>query len=242
MTPSECANYAFMPAPQASLRVQGTDLRYPVRRIYCVGRNYADHAREMGADPTRERPFFFMKPADAVREAGARIAYPPRTADLQYEVELVVAIARAGSDVPAGRALDHVFGYGVGIDLTRRDLQSAAKKAGHPWDSGKGFDGAAPVSELRRASDIAPPVSSEIRLSVNGTVRQSGTTRNMIWSVPEIIAELSALFELRPGDLVFTGTPSGVGSLQPGDVLAAEIDGVGRLDVCISGSKRSSSP
>jgi fumarylpyruvate hydrolase len=219
--------------PQASVGVHGCHTPFPIRRIYCVGRNYAAHAREMGADPIREKPFFFMKAADSVRANGVVIAYPPRTSDLQHEVEMVVALAHGGQNIDVGVAMQHVFGYAVGIDLTRRDLQAAAKQAGHPWETGKSFDGAAPMSDLRIASTIPPPTSNGIRLSVNATLRQTGSTADMIWSVAEIIAELSTLFELQPGDLIFTGTPSGVGPLHPGDRILAEIDGVSSLSVAI---------
>ncbi|WP_114394855.1 fumarylacetoacetate hydrolase family protein [Oleisolibacter albus] len=214
---------------QPSLAVAGGDGRFPVRRIYCVGRNYADHAREMGADPVREPPFFFMKPADAVMPDGADIPYPPGTANLHHEVELVAAIGATGRDVAVEKALDLVWGYGVGNDLTRRDLQGQAKAKGHPWDVGKGFDHSAPVSPLRPVTEIGHPATGAIALSVNGTLRQQGDLGDMIWSVAEIIAHLSRLFVLQPGDLIFTGTPAGVGAVVAGDVIEASIAGVGRL-------------
>lgn len=211
---------------QPGLAINGTSARFPVRRIYCVGRNYRAHALEMGADPDREAPFFFMKPADAVRPSGATIAYPPRTQDLQHEVELVVAVGRAGSNLQVADALQLVFGYAVGLDLTRRDLQGAAKKAGQPWETGKCFDGSAPVGELLRRVEAHVAPEDTISLAVNGAECQRGTLGQMIWSVPEILVELSQLFELQPGDLVFTGTPDGVGPLRVGDSLEAR---AGRL-------------
>jgi fumarylpyruvate hydrolase len=233
MTAEQLDEYVLPPAPRTGVRVKGTARLFPVRRIYCVGRNYAEHTREMGANPARDQPFYFMKPADAVRASGAVIAYPPHTTNLHHEVELVVAIARGGADIPATRALEYVFGYGVGIDLTRRDLQGVAKKSGQPWDTSKGFDGSAPVSDLCQASEIPPPADNDILLSVNGALRQQGCTRDMILSVADIISDLSTFFELRPGDLIFTGTPSGVGPLRPGDEVIAEIEGVARLSVRI---------
>jgi len=212
-----------------TVAVGGSADRFPVRRIFCVGRNYADHAREMGGDPTREPPFFFMKPADAVSADGEDVPYPPGTANLHHEVELVAAIGAEGRDVPAGRALDLVWGYGVGNDLTRRDLQGAAKAKGQPWEVGKAFDRSAPISVLRPVAAVGHPARGAIRLSVNGTVRQQADLSDMTWSLPEIIAHLSALFTLMPGDLIFTGTPAGVGPLVRGDRVDAVIEGVGTL-------------
>lgn len=211
-----------------TVAVCGTAQRFPVHRIYCVGRNYADHAREMGANPEREAPFFFCKPADAVVMNGSAVPYPSRTDDLHHEIELVVAIGRAGRNIPAKQALDHVWGYAVGNDLTRRDLQAVAKKSGRPWDTGKGFDASAPIGSLRpvAAGHVA---HGRIWLRVNGKMRQESDVREMIWKTPEIIAELSSLFELQPGDLVFTGTPAGVGPLLPGDRLEGGIDGLESL-------------
>lgn len=207
--------------------------RFPVRRIVCVGRNYADHAREMGADPDREAPFFFTKPADAVVTDGNPIAYPSRTRDLHHEVELVVAIGVGGSDIAPVRALEHIWGYGVGIDLTRRDLQTVAKQQRRPWDMAKGFDGSAIVGTIAAASAIGHPASGSIVLSVNGAVRQSGDIADMIWAVPDLIAELSTYMALRPGDLVYTGTPSGVGAIDRGDAVQALIAGVGTLRAAV---------
>ena len=216
-----------------SLPVVGTEDRFPVRRIYCVGRNYAAHAREMGADPNREPPFFFTKPADAVLPDGAPLPYPPRTHALHHEVELVVAIGRGGRDIPAEAALDHVFGYAVGLDMTRRDLQQAAKEKGHPWDMGKGFDHSAPIGSVAPVAAIGHPSDAVIRLTVNGTVRQEGTTADMIWTVPETIAYLSGLVALAPGDLIMTGTPEGVSAVVPGDVMDGDVAGVGRIQVAV---------
>lgn len=212
--------------------VHGSDALFPVHRIYCVGQNYAAHAREMGADPEREAPFYFMKPADAVIASGATIPYPPRTADLQHEIELVVALGRGGRDVPVADALSLVFGYAAGVDLTRRDLQAAAKKAGAPWDTAKAFDSSAPVAALSPAG--APLVAGAIRLSVNGVMRQNGDIGDMIWRPAEIVAAASRLWALKPGDLIFTGTPSGVGPLQRGDAVLAEVEGLEPLRFTIS--------
>ena len=220
------------PPPRPFVDVAGGG-RFPVRRIYCVGRNYAAHAREMGGDPDREPPFFFTKPADAVTHA-AVVPYPPRTADLHHEVELVAAIGRGGRDIPVASALDHVFGYAVGVDLTRRDLQAAAKKAGRPWDVAKGFDASAPVSPLRAVAGGAHPATGRIELAVNGETRQTGDLADLIWSVAEVVAELSTLFRLEPGDLVFTGTPEGVGALRRGDAVHGRIEGVGELRFTVS--------
>lgn len=219
--------------PRPSLAIAGSTERFPVRRVYCVGQNYRAHALEMGANPDREPPFFFMKPADAVREDGATVAYPPATSDLHHEVELVVAIGRAGSDIAPAAALGHLFGYAVGLDLTRRDLQTAARRVGRPWETSKAFDGSAPIGPLLKAAGRALPSSSAIRLRVQGEVRQEATLAQMIWPVPEIIAQLSTLFELQPGDLIFTGTPAGVGALAVGDSLEAAIDGLPSLVVRI---------
>ena len=216
--------------PRPSVPVAGSDAAYPVRRIYCVGRNYAAHAREMGADPNRDPPFFFMKPADAVASAG-RLAYPRDTANLHHEVELVVALGRGGVDIPVENALDHVFGYAVGIDLTKRDRQNEAKAAGQPWERSKAFDHSAPVSPLVPLGPHQAPVSGRIALAVNGAVRQDADLADMIWSTAEIISRLSHIWTLQPGDLVFTGTPEGVGPIAFGDVLEARIQDVGGLRV-----------
>ncbi len=222
---------AFPALPPAQVPVAGSDLSVPVHRIYCVGRNYAAHSREMGGDPDREEPFFFCKPADAVVPGGGRIPFPPATGNLHHEVELVVALAKGGADIAEDRALECVYGYAVGLDMTRRDLQDVAKKASRPWDMAKGFDNAGPISLIRPASEIGHPHTAAITLHVNGTLRQSSTLAHMIWSVPESIAYLSRLVELAPGDLIFTGTPDGVQAVKAGDRLDARIEGVGELTV-----------
>jgi len=196
--------------------ISGSEQRFPVRRIYCVGRNYADHVREMGNDPSRDLPFFFGKPADAVVGSG-RLPFPSHTAELHHEVELVVALHAGGAHVPVTDAAAMIFGSAVGIDLTRRDLQAEAKKSGRPWDMAKGFDHSAPIGPLRPG---IPPAVGSISLSINGQARQSGDLRDMIWSVAEIIAALSAYVELAPGDLIFTGTPAGVGPIKRGETVA----------------------
>jgi fumarylpyruvate hydrolase len=217
--------FAFPPPPAPSAAIADSDQRFPVHRIYCVGRNYAEHVREMGGDTQREAPVFFTKPADAVVANDAAIPYPPRTANLHHEIELVVAIGRGGRDIHEDRALEHVFGYAVGNDLTRRDLQAASKKQGLPWDTSKGFDYSAPLSAIRPASR-GHLSRGRIWLTVNGQTRQESDLAEMIWTVPEVLAELSTLFELAPGDLVFTGTPAGVGPLKPGDRIEGGIDGL----------------
>ena len=211
--------------------VVGDTATFPVRRIYCVGRNYAAHAREMGADPTREAPFFFTKPADAFVLDGATLPYPQATRNLHHEIEFVVALKSGGANVPVDTALDLVYGYGVGLDMTRRDLQNAAKAAGKPWDMGKGFDRSAPITAIRPATAIGHPSKGAVWLKVNGEVKQTGDLADLIWSVPETIAYLSGLVELAPGDLIFTGTPEGVGPVVAGDLLEGHIDGVGDLTI-----------
>ncbi|HWI80128.1 MAG TPA: fumarylacetoacetate hydrolase family protein [Ramlibacter sp.] len=215
----------------ASLPVEGSDARFPVGRIYCVGRNYADHAREMGHDPDREPPFFFMKAANSVVESGSTIAYPVGTKDVHHEIEMVVAIGKGGKNIPVEKALEHVWGYAVGLDMTRRDLQGEAKKMGRPWEMGKSFDESAPISPLRPASKIGHPAKGAIWLKVNGQVKQQGDLAMQIWSVPEQINYLSNLITLQPGDLIFSGTPAGVGPVKAGDKLEGHVDGVGELVV-----------
>jgi fumarylpyruvate hydrolase len=226
-------SFVIPPSPQPSIEVAGSDERFPVHRIYCVGRNYAKHAREMGMDPDREPPFFFSKPADAVVANGTPVPYPPRTSNLHHELELVVAIGAGGRDIPIDGALAHVYGYAVGLDLTRRDLQFAAREQGRPWDVSKGFDHSAPVSALRPAAEMGHVEQGAIWLEVNGETRQRANLSEMIWSVPEIVAELSTYYELRPGDLIFTGTPEGVGPVQRGDSLVGGIDGLDTLRITI---------
>lgn len=213
---------------QPTVAIAGTDDRFPVRRIFCVGQNYADHAREMGSDPDRQQPFFFTKPADAAVANGTTLPFPSLTQDLHHEVELVVALGAGGKDIAASDAAAMIYGHGVGIDLTRRDLQAVAKKAGRPWDMAKGFDNSAPVGALTPG---APPAIGTIALNVDGETRQSGDLSMMIWSVPEIIAVLSTYVELAPGDLIFTGTPAGVGPIQPGQSVCATIDGLEALTI-----------
>jgi fumarylpyruvate hydrolase len=219
--------------PQPAVAIAGTAARFPVHRIYCVGRNYAAHVREMGASPEREPPCFFMKPADAVVANDASVPYATRTSNLHHEVELVVAIGRGGRSIAQADALGHVFGYAVGNDLTRRDLQAAMKQAGLPWDVAKGFDRSAPVAAIRPVADAGHVTDGRIWLDVNGQRRQDATLAEMIWSVPEIVAELSTLYVLQPGDLIFTGTPAGVGPLRPGDSVVAGIDGLETLRTTI---------
>jgi fumarylpyruvate hydrolase len=222
--------YVFEPPPRPVVRVSGESAAFPVHRIYCVGRNYAAHAREMGHDPNEEPPFFFTKPADAVVPGGGAIPYPSDTADLHHEVELVMALARGGTDLAEADALGCVYGWAVGVDLTRRDRQAEAKKKGRPWDVAKGFDRSAPISAIRPGR--AP--SGGIRLKVDGEMRQEADLSDMIWSPAQIVAFLSRSFELQAGDLIFTGTPEGVGPVGRGQTLAAEIDGLDRLEVTLS--------
>ncbi len=225
--------YVLPPPSVASVAVDGAASRFAVRRIFCVGRNYAAHAREMGRDPDRDPPFFFLKPHDAVVDSGASIRYPPQTGDFQHEIELVVAIGSGGADIAAGCALEHVWGYGVGIDLTRRDLQIAAREKGRPWDWGKAFDRSAPCAPLRRVADVGHPDTGRIWLAVNGVVKQNGDLKELIWPVPEVIASVSSSMLLMPGDLIFTGTPAGVGPLVSGDEVRGGVEGVGEITITI---------
>lgn len=218
-------DYVFPPAAPASVAVAGTAQRFPVHRIYCIGLNYIDHIREMGLDPGAVQPVFFMKPADAAVANGAAIAYPSATANFHYEIELVVAMAGGGRDLAPGDALAHVFGYAAGNDLTRRDLQHAAKERGQPWDTAKGFDNSAPVGAIRPAGQ-GHVSRGRIWLEVNGERRQESDISQMVWDVPHVIASLSKLYELKAGDLIFTGTPSGVGALKPGDRVEGGIEGL----------------
>jgi fumarylpyruvate hydrolase len=220
-----------LPVPlQPSLPIVGSDDRFAIRRIFCIGRNYAEHAREMGATVDRERPMFFCKPADAVVADGADVPYPSLTTELHHEVEMVVALGAGGHDIAPERAESLVFGYGVGLDLTRRDLQAQAKAKGHPWDIAKAFDHSAPVSALRPASQGRPTPASRLSLAVNGQLRQQAVLASMVHDVPAILAALSSLFELKAGDLVFTGTPAGVATLQRGDRFHAELEGIATLE------------
>jgi len=220
-------SHVIAPPPQAVVPVAGGG-SFPVRRIFCVGRNYAEHAREMGHDPSRELPFFFMKPADALVTGGADMPYPSMTKDLHHEMELVVALKSGGSDISEADAMGHVWGYAAGLDMTRRDLQGEAKKAGRPWDMGKGFDHSAPIGDLVPAEGVTP---GRIELKVNGAIRQTSDVSKLIWSIPETIAYLSMLVELSAGDLIFTGTPEGVAAVQRGDLLEGMVEGVGTVRV-----------
>jgi len=222
--------FVITPPATPSLAIADSDQVFPLRRVFCVGRNYAAHAREMGADPDREPPFFFTKPADAVVPASGTVPFPPSTKDLHHEVELVVALKAGGANIEPAQALDLVWGYAVGVDLTRRDLQDVAKKASRPWDLAKGFDASGPCSPLQPLACTGHPEQGRVWLEVNGEVKQDGNLDEMIWSVPDVIAYLSRFVTLAPGDLIFTGTPSGVGALQPGDRVRGGVDGVATFD------------
>lgn len=230
--------YVIAQPAQPSLAIVGEDARFPVRRIFCVGRNYADHAREMGHDPDREPPFFFSKPHDALIPAEGEVPYPSLTRDFHFEVELVVAIGIGGCDIAPADAQSHIWGYTVGVDLTRRDLQADAKKSGRPWDWAKGFDKSAPASPLLPVSKIGHPESGSIWLDVNGEPRQRGDLADQIWPVKDIISYLSRAVALQPGDLIFTGTPAGVGALQPGDVVTGGIEGINTFSFTIASATR----
>lgn len=221
--------FVFDPPARVSAAVAGSDQKFPVRRIFCVGRNYADHVREMGNDPKSEPPVFFTKPADAVVENAAAIPYALATENLHYEVELVLALKRGGANISERDALDHVWGYAVGVDLTRRDRQAEAKKGGAPWDAAKAFDNSAPLGAISPVEAVGHRKTGRIWLSVNGAVKQESDVGEMIWSVPEIVAHLSRYWTLAPGDLVFTGTPSGVGPLVAGDVVECGVEGLSTL-------------
>jgi fumarylpyruvate hydrolase len=222
------SDYVIAPPVVAAVPIKGSSQMFPVRRIFCVGRNYAEHAIEMGSDPTREPPFYFAKPADALVVRGADMPYPPMSKSLHHEMELVVAIGSAGADISVADALGHVWGYCAGLDMTRRDLQNEAKKTGRPWDMGKGFDNSAPMGELvpARGIDVS---KGRIELKVNGKVRQTSDLSKLIWSVPEVISNLSHLVRLAPGDLIMTGTPEGVAAVERGDLLEGFVEGVGEV-------------
>jgi len=228
-------NPVFPPPAVVAVPIAGTDLVFPVHRIYCVGRNYAAHAREMGADPTREPPFFFCKPADAIVNVApgaiGAFPYPSETKNCHYEMELVAAIGKGGRDIAAERALDHVYGYALGLDMTRRDLQARMKETGKPWDIGKGFDHAAPIGPIHRAADVGHLGKGAIWLELNGVPKQKGDLSDLIWSVADTVAYLSKFFELMPGDLIYTGTPEGVGAVVKGDRMRGGIDGLGEFTV-----------
>ncbi len=227
--------YLFEPAAPTSLPIAGSDQRFPVRRVYCVGRNYAAHAREMGFDPDREPPFFFCKPADAVVPVAdgqtLELPYPAQTSNYHYEIELVAAIGKGGRDIPLEQANQHVFGYAVGLDMTRRDLQMKMREMGRPWEIGKAFDASAPIAPLYPASQVGHPAQAGIWLQVEGQDRQRSDIDKLIWSVPETIAYLSRFFELQPGDLIMTGTPEGVGPVVAGELMVGGVDGLGEIHV-----------
>jgi fumarylpyruvate hydrolase len=228
------SSYVITAPAQPSLAVADSAQRFPIRRVFCVGRNYGAHAREMGSDPNREPPFFFTKPADAVVPASGAVPYPPATQDLHHEVELVVALGAGGSNIDPSDAMSLVWGYGVGLDLTRRDLQAVAKDAGRPWDMAKGFDASAPCSALIPAAKLGHPQDARIWLEVNGALRQEGNLNEMIWPIADVIGHLSRLVTLAPGDLIYTGTPAGVAALKPGDQLRGGVDGVTEFALSIS--------
>jgi fumarylpyruvate hydrolase len=226
-------SFVFEPPPRPSIAIVASDARFPVRRIFCVGRNYADHVREMGADPKSEPPIFFSKPADAVVESGATIAYATNTTNLHHEVELVLAIGEGGDDIAEKAALRYIWGYGVGVDLTRRDRQAEAKKAGAPWDAAKGFDNSAPLGALTPADVSGHLTKARIWLAVNGAVKQDSNIADMIWNAAEVVAGLSRVWALRAGDIIFTGSPAGVSALNVGDVVTCGVDGLGPLSFTI---------
>ncbi len=226
-------NNVIVPPPVPTIAVRNTADTYPVHRIYCVGRNYAEHAREMGHDPNREPPFFFQKNPDTIVPNGGKFPYPDKTHDVHHEIEMVVALGAGGKDISIADALDCVYGYAVGLDLTRRDLQGEAKKMGRPWDSGKGFDQAAPCTTIRPASQIGHPSSARIWLAVDGKIRQDSNVDKLIWSIPETIEHLSGLWELQPGDLIYSGTPEGVGPVEKGETMTGGVDGVGEIEIRI---------
>ena len=226
---SSNTNYVFAPPATVSVGVIGESARYPVRRIYCVGRNYAEHAREMGHDPDRELPFFFQKNPDNLVLNNKDFPYPTMTSNLHHEIELVLAMGKGGRDIPAANALEHVYGYALGIDLTRRDLQNEAKKTGRPWEIGKAFEHSAPMTDITPATKSGHLSKGAIWLKVNGEVRQQSDLTQLIWNIPDIIAHLSAIFELQAGDLIMTGTPAGVAAVKPGDVMEGFCEGVGTI-------------
>jgi fumarylpyruvate hydrolase len=227
---SKVPNYAIQPAPIPTLPIVGSDQVFPIRRVYCVGRNYAEHAIEMGHDPNREPPFFFQKNPDNVVTDG-KFPYPPQTKDVHHEIELVVALGKGGKDIPAEKALDYIYGYAVGLDMTRRDLQGEAKKMGRPWEVGKAVEASAPCGPLVPAAKIGHPTKGAVWLDVNGQRRQTGDLSQLIWNIPETLAYLSGLFTLAAGDLIMTGTPAGVGAVKKGDVMKGGVEGIGEIEV-----------
>lgn len=222
-------DYVFAPPPIPSVAVAGSDVRFPVRRIFCVGRNYAEHTREMGFDPDREPPFFFGKPPSEISHAGEDISFPPETSDLHYEGEMVVAISKGGRDIAEADANNHIWGYAIGNDLTRRDVQGVAKKMGRPWDWGKGFDGSAVIGPVVPVAQTGILEKGFVKSWVNGDLRQEGDLGQMIWSVPEVISFISRSMRLAAGDLIMTGTPAGVGKLVPGDEIKVAVEGLGEI-------------
>lgn len=226
--------YVFTPQLMPAMPVAGTDALFPVHRIYCVGRNFADHAIEMGHDPNKEPPFFFQKNPDTLVPPGRDFPYPGASSDVHHEVELIVALGKGGTDIAVESAVNHVFGYAVGLDMTRRDLQAEAKKAGRPWETAKAFEASAPCGVLHPVSEVGHPANGAIWLKVNGELRQSGDLNQMLWKVPEMIAYLSRLFELKAGDLIFSGTPAGVGAVVKGDEMVGHVDGVDTITVRVS--------
>ena len=227
------SNYVFPFPANPSLPVRGSAARFPVRRVFCIGRNYAEHAREMGHDPDREAPFYFMKPAWALAIENETVDYPPMTDDLHHEIELVVALGKGGSAIAENDALDLVYGYTLGIDLTRRDRQGEAKKAGRPWEVGKAFTQSAAIGEVVPVAEVGHPSSGRIWLEVDGALRQDGDLSQLTWSVPELIAQVSRYDRLEPGDLIFTGTPAGVGAVTRGQRLRGGVDGIGEIEVTL---------
>lgn len=227
--------FVFTPPATVAIPLAGTDDVFAVRRVYCVGRNYAAHAREMGFDPDREPPFFFCKPADAVIPVQdgqtLYLPYPSQTENYHYEAELVAVIGTGGSNIPVQNALDHVYGYAVGLDMTRRDLQMKMREMGRPWEIGKAFDASAPIGPIHRVSEVGHPLQATITLTVNGAIKQSSDISHLIWSVAETVAYLSQFFRLEPGDVIYTGTPEGVGAVNAGDVMVTAVDGLGELSV-----------
>ncbi len=223
------AEFVFQPPEPTGIPVRGQAAVFPVRRVYCVGRNYAAHAIEMGHDPDKEPPFFFQKNPDNLLTGGADFPYPPKTSDVHHEIEMIVALHKGGKDIPVESAMDHVWGSGVSLDMTRRDLQGEMKKMGRPWEIGKAFENSAPCSDLVPASEIGHPTDGAIWLKVNGEMRQQGDLNQMIWKVPEMISYLSGLFELAPGDVIQSGTPAGVGPVERGDEMHGHVEGVGDL-------------
>jgi fumarylpyruvate hydrolase len=227
-------SHVIAPPAAPALKVRGSDQTFPVRRVYCIGRNYAEHAIEMGHDPSKEPPFFFQKNPDNLLAEGKDFPYPAKTKDVHHEIEMVVALKSGGRDIPIAKALDHVYGYAVGLDMTRRDLQGEAKKLGRPWEVGKAFENSAPCGALVPAAQIGHPAKGPVWLKVNGEIRQQGDLDQLIWKVPEMISFLSEYFELAAGDIIFTGTPAGVGPVKKGDVLLGHVEGVGELAVKVA--------